>query len=240
MYNSKTKTFGTARHLIVTVEQLFKSKEGHLPRLYLLLRDTRFQKHIPRVNVDEAHHIATAGLAQHGLDAFRPAWGKLQDLKAILPANVCWHSFSATFPPYILKTVTAHVLKPKFTTIRQTSNRRNTMYATHRMINSVDETRNFHCFLQPAATFDLAKQPRTLIFVDSRALTSRISRALNTILPVEQRKKGIVRHYHSVMSEEYLKRAHASFTDPHGLCRVMIATINQSVVRSFSMYSFWY
>ena len=54
VYNSKTKTFGTARHLIVTVEQLFKSKEGHFLRLYLLLRDTRFQKHIPQVVMYQA------------------------------------------------------------------------------------------------------------------------------------------------------------------------------------------
>ena len=66
---------GTARHLIVTVEQLFRSREGHLPRLYVLIRNQGFQKLINRVNVDEVHHVHTAGLPHYGLDAFRPAWG---------------------------------------------------------------------------------------------------------------------------------------------------------------------
>jgi hypothetical protein len=39
------------------VEQLFKSHEGHLPRLALLLWNHFFQKHIARVVVDEAHKI---------------------------------------------------------------------------------------------------------------------------------------------------------------------------------------
>ena len=68
---------GEARHLIVTVELLIRSREGHFPRLNVLLRDQCFQKLVLRVNVDEAHHIHTAGVPLYGLDAFRPACGKL-------------------------------------------------------------------------------------------------------------------------------------------------------------------
>lgn len=89
----------------MTVEQLFKSREGHLPRLYLLLRHHHFQRHITRINVDEVHNIYTAGLSLYGLDAFRPAWGRLDELKAILPKDTRWSGFSATIPPHILKVV---------------------------------------------------------------------------------------------------------------------------------------
>ena len=70
------------------MEQLFKTREGHLPRLALLLRNHSFQKHVTRVVVDEAHNIYTAGLPHYGLDAFRPAWGRLGELRAILPSSV--------------------------------------------------------------------------------------------------------------------------------------------------------
>ena len=74
----------------MTVEQLFKSREGHLPRLAIFLRNQYFQRHIVRIVVDEAHNIYTAGLPLYGLDAFRPAWGRLDEIKAILPWHVQW------------------------------------------------------------------------------------------------------------------------------------------------------
>ncbi|KAK0421813.1 hypothetical protein EV421DRAFT_1694851, partial [Armillaria borealis] len=61
--------------LIVTTEQLFRSKSGHLSRLYCLIRDTRFQQRIRRIHVDKAHFIFFAGEKRYGIDAFREAWG---------------------------------------------------------------------------------------------------------------------------------------------------------------------
>jgi superfamily II DNA helicase RecQ len=84
VWNQKTRTPGRAWQLIVTVEQLFKSREGHLPRLAIFLRKQHFQRYVVRIVVDEAHNIHTAGLPLYGLDAFRPAWGRLGELKAIL------------------------------------------------------------------------------------------------------------------------------------------------------------
>jgi len=107
----------------VTVEQLFKSREGHLPRLYLLLRHHHFQRHITRINVDEVHNIYTAGLSLYGLDAFRPAWGRLDELKAILPKDTRWSGFSATIPPHILKVAEKKVMRPGYEYIHTTSNR---------------------------------------------------------------------------------------------------------------------
>ena len=92
IWNPKSKEPGSSRHLIVTVEQLFKSREGHFPRLALFLRTFKFQKLIRRINVDEAHNIYTAGLPHHGLDAFCPAWGRLGELKALLPSSIFFRS----------------------------------------------------------------------------------------------------------------------------------------------------
>jgi hypothetical protein len=70
--------------------------EGHFPRLYALFRNQRFQKLIARLNIDEVHHIHTAGLPHHGLHAFWPAWGRLNELRAILPHSVKVRAYSAT------------------------------------------------------------------------------------------------------------------------------------------------
>jgi len=53
-------------------------------RDFMSLSKRAFQKLINRVNVDEVHHIHTAGLPHHGLDAFRPAWGRLDELNHFL------------------------------------------------------------------------------------------------------------------------------------------------------------
>ena len=46
VFNLKTQMPRLTRHLIVTVEQLFKSQEGHLPRLGILLHNSHFQHQV--------------------------------------------------------------------------------------------------------------------------------------------------------------------------------------------------
>ena len=60
VYNPKTDTIGKLRHLLVTVEQLVKDPSDHFSKLGRMIRNNKYQKHILRVNVDEAHHIRTA------------------------------------------------------------------------------------------------------------------------------------------------------------------------------------
>lgn len=210
------------------MEQLFKSREGHFPRLAVLVRNLWFQRHIARVIVDEAHNIHTAGLSHYGLDAFRPAWGRLDELKAILPHRVHWVFLSATFPPHIRTTVEKKLLQPGYTAIHVTSNRPNTVYAAHEVLNSIEDFQNYECFL--ACPFSLVSQPRVLIFVDKKELACQIAAHLDSCLPSEHQDKGIVRHYHSQMSQKYLQVAHEAFTTPEGNCRIMVATSGQSVV----------
>lgn len=150
----------------MTVEQLFRSREGHLPRLALLLRNQYFQKHIARVVVDEAHNIYTAGLPHYGLDAFRPAWGRLDELRAILPASVRWAFFSATIPPRIRSCIEKKHLRSGYVSIHITSNQPNTMYAVHEVVHNIDNLRNYECFL--VDPFSPDAQPRVLIFVDNK------------------------------------------------------------------------
>ncbi len=228
VWNPKTKDPGHTRHLIVTVEQLFKSREGHFPRLALLLRNQTFQKLIRRINVDEAHNIHTSGLPHYGLEAFCPAWGRLGKLKALLPSSIRYHLFSATFPPHILATVEKKVMRTGYSFIHITSNRPNTVYATHQVVNSANEMRNYECFL--SEPYNPETQPHILIFVDNRDTTDRITSHLDSCLPKQYRDQGIVSHYHSNMSEHYLQTTHDAFTKADGKCRILVSTSSQSVV----------
>ena len=217
------------------MEQLFKSREGHLPRLALLLRNHSFQKHVTRVVVDKAHNIYTAGLPHYGLDAFCPAWGCLGELQAILPSSVRWAFLSATLPLHIRSSIEKQVLKPGYVSIHVSSNRPNTMYATHEVVNNIDDLCNYECFL--AVPFSLAGQPWVLIFVDSKELACRISSHLDSCLPSQYQDRGVVKHYHSKMSSKYLEYTHEAFTTQTGMCCVLVATSSQSVVCTTFLFS---
>ena len=132
------------------------------------------------------------------------------------------------FLPHILKIVTQKVLKPNYIMIHLTSNRLNTMYATHQLHGSLEDPRNYECFVQHP--FDFNQQPHVLIFFDDKGLTKKVAQHLNEQLPPEFRGRGIVRHYHSGMSERYLKRVHGSFVSEDGMCRILVATSGESVV----------
>jgi hypothetical protein len=98
------------------------------------------------------------------------------------------------------------------------------------VVGSIENLQNYQCFL--ADPFILEKQPRVLIFVDNKALAMQIALFLDSLLPLQFQKKGVVLHYHSVMSEKYLNLSHDAFTTPTGVCRIMVATSAQSVVCS--------
>ncbi|KAG2003761.1 ATP-dependent DNA helicase recQ [Coprinopsis cinerea AmutBmut pab1-1] len=228
VYDTKARKIGTCRHFIVTPEQLFQEPStGHLPRFgHLLFNNQHFQSHFDHIFVDEAHFVHTAGLSHNGQAAFREAYGKLEEIKARLPKTIRWHAMTATLPNHMLKTLEKKVLSEGYMTTKTTSNRKNIMYALHEVVDSIDEMRNYRCFLtQP---YDHKRQPRVLIFFDSKDLTAKVAQYLTSLLPPEERGRGIIRHYHSEMSEGYLREAHSSFTENTGLCKVMVATGGQA------------
>ncbi|PPR05782.1 hypothetical protein CVT26_010156 [Gymnopilus dilepis] len=227
VFNPKTRTPGLARHLIVTVEQIFMTPEGHLPRLGVLIRNSHFQRLVVRVTVDEAHNIYFAGSSRYGLDAFREAWGRLDELKAILLQTTRWCACSATFTSLALRSVQDKIMRSNHVFIRVTSNRPNTIYAKHQVVGSIDDLRNYQCFLM--SPYHPGLQPRVLIFVDNKRLAACIADFLDSCLPPAMQDTGVVVHYHSKMSVKYLKGAHDSFVHPNGSCRIMVATSAQSV-----------
>ena len=82
----------------------------------------------------------------------------------------------------------------------------------------------------PCIPFSVNTQPCVLVFVDKKELACCIAAHLDTCLPAEYQKRGIVWHYHSMMSQKYLQVTHEAFTTLTGNCHILVATSGQSVV----------
>ena len=193
--------------------------KGHLPRLARLIRQDRtFMKKIRRVHVDEAHNIYTAGLPHHGEDAFRPAYGRLSEFRAVLPAGIPFQALSATFPPHIYNTVQRELaMSSNLVSIRLSTNRPNIMYATTPIFGTLHDFRNFN-FLIPTNLHPLMDIPKALVFHDSKLDDTGAAQYTNLRLPKELRNQGIVRHYHGDKRRDEMLQLHIGLTLGSGNC----------------------
>ena len=159
----KIKTSGPVQVIVTTPEQLFHLAEGHLMCLGSLIHNHCFCKRIRAIVVDKIHLLYTCGIPLHGLDAFRPVYGRLNEIKALF-GQTPWLLLTATPPTYMLKTIESKVLSLTYICISVSSNCPNTTYATH-CIDDIKNWDNYKCFIcQP---FDLVTQPCVLIFIQS-------------------------------------------------------------------------
>jgi len=221
--------------LIVQPEQL-SMMAGHLPRLARLIgnADRRFRKKIVRVHVDEAHFIHTAGCSRYGLPAFRPAWGKLGELRVKLGKGVVFQVLSGTQPRHFKKSIIEHLLfdEENICHIKLSSNRPNMVYATHPIIGSLSDFRNLDFLVPEHYPADL-QLPKTLVFHDNIDECAAAAAYVNDRLPKALRSKGIVQHYHGVMSKKYLTDVYDEFSNSDSTCRILHATEGASTVCSF-------
>ncbi|KAJ8522820.1 hypothetical protein ONZ45_g629 [Pleurotus djamor] len=161
---------GSILHLLVQPEQLTKV-HNHLPKLAQIIRDNRkFVKQIKRFNIDEAHFIVTAGMDQHGVQGCQKAWGCLGEAHVIASL-----AFGSTY-----------------VSIKLSSNRPNTIYATYPIAESLVKYWNLD-FLIPYS-YDPTARPRRkiLVFVDNRNESAKVRDYLDGLLPPEQRNMGVL------------------------------------------------
>ena len=215
---------------------------GHLPRLARLIQQDRlFRKRIVCVHIDEAHFIYTAGVDLYGSSAFRLAWGQLAEFHIKLGKSIVFQALSGTQPNHIPKKIIEHLLfdEKKLCTIKLSSNRLNMVYATHPIVGPLSDFRNLN-FLVPEpypADFQLLK---TLVFHDNLDECTAAAVYLNDRLPQPLHSKGLVKHYHSGMSKEYLTLVYDDFKQPDGACKILHATEEAStvVIPFFPLYTF--
>ncbi|KAL0568131.1 hypothetical protein V5O48_013860 [Marasmius crinis-equi] len=212
--SSSIRSPGHVQHLLVTPEQLFKLKEGYYSRTGHLIRTQSYKKFIARFFIDEAHFIHYAGLPHNTQPAFRPAYGRLDEIKVIFP-NIPWHALTATAPPHVLRSIQSAVLDSKCQVIRYSSNRPNTVYAMHCVDGTLNNLDNYNMFLKEPFDFDM--QPRVLLFFDNKTLCAQVRQHLMERLPktgLPFPREEIVRFYRAGMSKEFLEKAHNAFATP--------------------------
>ena len=145
---------------------------GHFPRLAQLLRQDpsrSFAKKICRIHVDEAHNIYTAGLPHHGEEAFRPAYGRLSEFRAILPDRVPFQALSATFPPHIHRVVRHElIIGMDHVAISLSTNRPNITYAMTPIMGGLCDFRNLDCIIPTTSFHPPMDTPKTLVFHDCK------------------------------------------------------------------------
>lgn len=203
-----------------------------MPRLARLIeKDWQFRKRIKLLHVDEAHFIFNAGLEHSGMPAFRPAWGKLGQLRVKLAKGLTVQALSGTQPAHIKKVIIEHLLfdEKKLCSIKLSSNRPNTMYAMHPIVGNLSDYRNLD-FLIPEPSPANLQLAKTLVFHDNLNECTAAALHLNNRLPKVLRHQGIVKHYHGGMSKRYLTRVYEEFSNPEGVCRILHATEGASTV----------
>ncbi|KAF9260045.1 hypothetical protein L218DRAFT_624754 [Marasmius fiardii PR-910] len=135
-----------------------------------------------------------AGSELYGSPAFRPT---LVELRNYLPKSI-WQVFSATAPPHVMSTIERSFLKPDYKMLQYSLNRANLIYAIHCVVKSLSVLENYECFL--TKPFDFDQQPSVLPFFDSSELAKAVANHLEGLLPPSWQGRGVVKHYHSMMS----------------------------------------
>ncbi|RXW21997.1 hypothetical protein EST38_g3859 [Candolleomyces aberdarensis] len=213
--------------LVVQAEQFFVDK-GHFPRLARLLYQRKFIKQIRFLLIDEAHCLYTMGTSLYGLPAFRPAWNYLAELRTRLGSNVTVAALSGTLPKHI-----KHVVKQRLQldddnlcNIKLSCNRPNISYAIHEIVGELSDYRNLDFLLsnETGSRAEGRRRRKGIVFHDSVEGAIAAKNFQDLQLPIERRGKGIIRHYNSYMSEEYLQVVYDDFRDPNGVCEILHAT----------------
>ena len=175
--------------------------------------------------------LSTAGVDLHGLPAFRPAWGQLGEFRIKLGKTVVFQALSGTQPDHIKKKIIEHLLfnEKTLSSIKLSLNRPNMAYAIHPIVGMLSDFRNLD-FLVPDPYPNGFQLPKTLVFHDNVDQCTAAVVYLNDRLPQPLRSKGLIRHYHGIMSKEYLTLVYDDFRQLDGVCRILHATEGASMV----------
>ncbi|KAF6759189.1 II DNA helicase [Ephemerocybe angulata] len=212
---------GSYSVLVVQAEQFFVDK-GHWPKLARLLHKPAFARKIKFLMVDEAHNVHTLGLSHYSLPAFRPAWASLSELVVKLGSRVSVAALSGTLPKHIKLTVRERLQLDEDSDdvwdIKLSCNRPNIAPAIHMIVGKITDYNNTKFMLSAETGSNQPGRVRKkgLVFHDSVEQAVACKKWQEQQLPPALRGKGIIRHYNSNMSDEYLKAVYADFASPDG------------------------
>jgi len=228
---------GHFQNIITTMESMGKH-DGHFGKFALILRnrDRKFVNCIKQLQIDEAQTIYTAGIAKHNQPPFQPAYSKFDVIQLLFPKTTTVMAFSAMFPPHILNVVKKKMtIPPDHIFIQRSSNRPNVTYATHEAVGLLTNFRNLSFLLPANFNFHPPMQiPPTVIFHDDIKECSNAARFVENLLPIPLCNLGLVKHYHGLMSQDYLECMYQEFQA--GLCRILHTCPGMESVSQLLLY----
>jgi superfamily II DNA/RNA helicase len=144
-------------------------------------------------------------------------------------------TLSATLPPHIRQCVLDNMYRGDSSTvidISRTLNRRNTMYCMRQLDGALTDFSNLDFLIPQNATEDDVKSMKqVLIFYDDVSNAQPLADYLNKRFPSSVHGERPVRHYHSLMSKDYLLRTFDGFAT--GEFKILIATDGASTVITY-------
>lgn len=119
--------------------------------------------------------------------------------------------------------------------IKLATNRPNITYATIPLVGGLRNFRNLDLLI-PREFHPPMTIPKTLVFHDCKQEATDAAAYVDARLPPNIRNRGVVKHYHSDMSVEYLQQTFEDFSSPDGTCRILHATAGASTVSHVLQY----
>jgi hypothetical protein len=108
--------------------------------------------------------------------------------------------------------------------IMLSTNRCNLIHAVIQMVGDISNFNNLNFLVPQPYHPPMAPLNKTLIFIDSKLYSGKLANHLLSRFPREQQMLRPVWHLHSEMSKAHIEDAYKSFSDPHGQCRILVAT----------------
>lgn len=199
--------------VIVSPEML----TGH--RFGQLIRSPNFQKWLSLVFIDECHLVEEQGAE------FRLCYKSIGELRARLPTSAPWIAVSATLP----KASFDHVMKSlgfrqgRYVHASRPIDNKNICYIPrfYSYPTSSDVFLDL-AWLIPSNINSISSITKTLVFCDTIALSARVYRFLNRLLPQSLSSSEAILVYHSLISDK--GRSHTMERFKSGTTRIVVAT----------------
>lgn len=120
--------------------------------------------------------------------------------------------------------------------IKLSGNRPTITPATHPIVGTLSDWRNLDYLIMDdtGSTAPGRIKRKGIVFHDRVEDAVAAKNFQDSHLPAERRGKGVIRHYNSLMLDDYLTQVYDDFRDPHGVCEILHATEAASTVRRVS------
>lgn len=141
-------------NVILTSPEQCKLIRGHQTRLFQLLQDHKFGIRIHWLVVDKSHLVRLWGMTLGDNVAFRPAWGRIGDIRTRLPTKTPYLTMTVTAPPVIESSIVSSPRMKDPVVLRSTVNHCNIAYAVYPVYGNLRNLINLRFLVPDLSAFE--------------------------------------------------------------------------------------